>query len=232
MGPVAWRGRGYAGHARGAESGGERPPAPAVVLDILAHFTLFATDKKKRRIKIVCRYQQYEAVNLIVERVLAGKPRKGLIWHFQGSGKSLPHGVRRAEAPAQPELGNPTVIIVVDRIDLDAQISSTFHASDVPNLREGRDARGPSAAAEAGHAQGHHHDDLQVRRGRRRAERPRATSSPSSTKRTAPQEGDLGMKMRARCPTRSCSASPARPSTGATGTRSTPSGPRRTRAAT
>jgi len=107
---------------------------PAVVLDILANFTLFATDKKKRRIKVVCRYQQYEAVNLIVQRVLAGKPRKGLIWHFQGSGKSLLMVFAAQKLRLQPELGNPTVIIVVDRIDLDAQISSTFHASDVPNL--------------------------------------------------------------------------------------------------
>ena len=107
---------------------------PSVVLDILAHFTLFATDKKKRRIKIVCRYQQYEAVNLIVQRVLAGKPRKGLIWHFQGSGKSLLMVFAAQKLRLQPELGNPTVIIVVDRIDLDTQISSTFHASDVPNL--------------------------------------------------------------------------------------------------
>jgi type I site-specific restriction-modification system R (restriction) subunit len=107
---------------------------PSVVLDILAHFTLFATDKKKRRIKVVCRYQQYEAVNLIVQRVLAGKPRKGLIWHFQGSGKSLLMVFAAQKLRLQPELGNPSVIIVVDRIDLDVQISSTFHASDVPNL--------------------------------------------------------------------------------------------------
>src|SRR5690606_31687469 len=107
---------------------------PAVLLDILAHFTLFATDKNKRRIKVVCRYQQYEAVNLIVQRVLAGQPRKGLIWHFQGSGKSLLMVFAAQKLRLQPELGNPTVIIVVDRIDLDAQISSTFHASDVPNL--------------------------------------------------------------------------------------------------
>ena len=107
---------------------------PAVMLDIFAHFTLFATDKKKRRIKVVCRYQQYEAVNLIVQRVLAGKPKKGLIWHFQGSGKSLLMVFAAQKLRLQPELGNPTVIIVVDRIDLDTQISSTFHASDVPNL--------------------------------------------------------------------------------------------------
>jgi len=59
------------------------------VLDIFANFTLFATDKKKRRLKVVCRYQQYEAANRIVARVVAGYPKKGLIWHFQGSGKSL-----------------------------------------------------------------------------------------------------------------------------------------------
>lgn len=107
---------------------------PKVVLDILAHFTLYATDKKKRRIKVVCRYQQYEAVNLIVARVLAGHPRKGLIWHFQGSGKSLLMVFAAQKLRLQPALGNPTVLIIVDRIDLDAQISSTFHASDVPNL--------------------------------------------------------------------------------------------------
>jgi type I restriction enzyme R subunit len=105
-----------------------------VVLDILAHFTLFATDKKKHRAKVVCRYQQYEAANLIVQRVLAGSPKKGLLWHFQGSGKSLLMVFAAQKLRMQPALGNPTVIIVVDRIDLDAQISSTFHASDVPNL--------------------------------------------------------------------------------------------------
>jgi type I restriction enzyme R subunit len=107
---------------------------PRVLLDILSHFTLFATDKKKRRIKVVCRYQQYEAVNLIVQRVLSGRPKKGLIWHFQGSGKSLLMVFAAQKLRLQTELGNPTVLIVVDRIDLDAQISSTFHASDVPNL--------------------------------------------------------------------------------------------------
>ncbi len=68
-----------AGHARGLKAAVSGLCAPTVVLDILAHFTLFATDKKKRRAKVVLRYQQYEAVNLIVERVLAGKPRKGLV---------------------------------------------------------------------------------------------------------------------------------------------------------
>jgi len=106
----------------------------SVVLDILAHFTLFATDKRKRRHKIVCRYQQYEAANQIVQRVLAGFPRKGLIWHFQGSGKSLLMVFAAQKLRLQPALRNPTVLIVVDRVDLDTQISATFHATDIPNL--------------------------------------------------------------------------------------------------
>lgn len=107
---------------------------PRTVLDILANFTLFATDKKKRRLKVVCRYQQYDAANRIVGRVVAGHPKKGLIWHFQGSGKSLLMVFAAQKLRMQPGLLNPTVIIAVDRIDLDAQISATFYASDIPNL--------------------------------------------------------------------------------------------------
>jgi type I restriction enzyme R subunit len=107
---------------------------PAVVLDILQYFTLFATDKKHRRIKIICRYQQYETTNKIVTRVVKGYPKKGLIWHFQGSGKSLLMVFAAQKLRLHPQLRNPTVIIVVDRIDLDTQISATFNAADVPNM--------------------------------------------------------------------------------------------------
>jgi type I restriction enzyme R subunit len=109
---------------------------PATLLDILANYTLFATDKKKRRLKVVCRYQQYDAGNKILQRVIAGHPKKGLIWHFQGSGKSLLMVFTAQKLRMAPQLRNPTVLIVVDRIDLDAQISSTFHASDIPNLEK------------------------------------------------------------------------------------------------
>ncbi|TAM43600.1 MAG: HsdR family type I site-specific deoxyribonuclease [Gammaproteobacteria bacterium] len=109
---------------------------PHVVLDILSNFTLFATDKKKRRIKIICRYQQYEAANKIVERVLAGYPKKGLIWHFQGSGKSLLMVFAAQKLRLHPRLKNPTVLIVVDRIDLDVQITGTFTSADIPNLEK------------------------------------------------------------------------------------------------
>jgi type I restriction enzyme R subunit len=109
---------------------------PHVLLDILANFTLFATDKKKRRSKIICRYQQFEAANKIVERVLAGYPRKGLIWHFQGSGKSLLMVFAAQKLRLHPKLKNPTVLIVVDRIDLDSQITGTFTGADIPNLEK------------------------------------------------------------------------------------------------
>ena len=107
---------------------------PEVVLDILQNFTLFATDKKHRRIKIICRYQQYETANKLVARVVKGYPKKGLIWHFQGSGKSLLMVFAAQKLRLHPQLGNPTVIIVVDRIDLDTQITATFNAADVPNM--------------------------------------------------------------------------------------------------
>ena len=107
---------------------------PSTLLDILQHYTVYATNNQKRKIKVVCRYQQYEGANAIVERVLEGKIKKGLIWHFQGSGKSLlmlfaAQKLRKLEA-----LGNPTVMIVVDRIDLDTQITATFNTADVPNM--------------------------------------------------------------------------------------------------
>jgi len=107
---------------------------PEVVLDIALNFTLFATDKKHRRIKIICRYQQYETTNQIVARVVKGYPKKGLIWHFQGSGKSLLMVFAAQKLRLHPELRNPTVMIVVDRINLDTQITATFNATDVPNM--------------------------------------------------------------------------------------------------
>lgn len=107
---------------------------PDVVLDILQNFTMFATDKKHRRIKIICRFQQYEATNLIVQRVVNGQIKKGLVWHFQGSGKSLLMVFTAQKLRLHPDLGNPTVLIIVDRIDLDTQITATFNAADVPNM--------------------------------------------------------------------------------------------------
>jgi len=107
---------------------------PGRLLDILQNFSLFTTNKKKQRIKVIPRFQQYEGANKIVARVKEGKVKKGLIWHFQGSGKSLLMVFAAQKLRRAPELKSPTVIVLVDRTDLDTQISGTFNASDIPNV--------------------------------------------------------------------------------------------------
>lgn len=107
---------------------------PEKVMDIFQFFTLFATDKKHQKYKIICRYQQYEGANLIVQRVVAGYPRQGLIWHFQGSGKSLLMVFAAQKLRMMETLKNPTVVIVDDRLDLETQITAQFNAADIPNM--------------------------------------------------------------------------------------------------
>lgn len=108
--------------------------SPARLLDILRNFSLFTTNKKNQRTKVICRFQQYEGANKIVERVKEGRVKKGLIWHFQGSGKSLLMVFAAQKLRRAPELKSPTVIVLVDRTDLDTQISGTFNAADIPNV--------------------------------------------------------------------------------------------------
>ena len=113
---------------------------PCHVLDFLQHFVVFET-KKNQTVKKIARYQQFEAVNDIVDRTLAGigKPvdaqdRTGLIWHTQGSGKSLTMVFAAYKLRRQDALSNPTVMIVVDRRDLKTQLSDDFDACDYPNV--------------------------------------------------------------------------------------------------
>ena len=115
---------------------------PCHVLDFLQNFVVFET-KKGKVTKKVARYQQFEAVNDIVDRTLSliGKPvteqdRSGLIWHTQGSGKSLTMVFAAYKLRRQTALKNPTVIIVVDRRDLKTQISDDFDACDYPNVEK------------------------------------------------------------------------------------------------
>ena len=106
--------------------------SPKTLLDILYNFTTYSTNKKRQRIKIVCRYQQYEGANLIVQRVLENKIKRGLIWHFQGSGKSLLMLFAAQKMRKLKELKSPTVMIVVDRVDLDSQTQNVF--KEAPNV--------------------------------------------------------------------------------------------------
>jgi len=107
---------------------------PKVLLDILQHFSLYSSGSNARRIKKICRFQQYEGANKIVDRVKEGKVKKGLIWHFQGSGKSLLMMFAAQKLRKTPELKSPTVLVLVDRTDLDTQISGDFNAADIPNV--------------------------------------------------------------------------------------------------
>jgi type I restriction enzyme R subunit len=107
---------------------------PKRLLDVLQNFSLFTTSKKKQRIKVIPRFQQYEGANKIVARVKEGKIKKGLIWHFQGSGKSLLMVFAAQKLRREKDLKSPTVVVLVDRTDLDTQITGTFNAADIPNV--------------------------------------------------------------------------------------------------
>lgn len=112
---------------------------PNRLLDIYRFYTVFSGTTNGSKIKIVCRYQQYLGGEAIVQRVLTtyrkGKgPRKGLIWHFQGSGKSWLMVFAAQKLRRQNELKAPTVIIVDDRIDLEDQITGDFTRAEIPNV--------------------------------------------------------------------------------------------------
>ena len=112
---------------------------PSRLLDLLAHFIVFEVDAETgKKIKKVCRYQQFRAVNKAVQRVAAGEQHKGLIWHTQGSGKSLTMVFLALKLKTHltldaPSLANPNILVLTDRIDLDDQISKTFVACGLPN---------------------------------------------------------------------------------------------------
>src|SRR3989344_2446025 len=95
------------------------------LLDIVKNFIVFEKEKEQT-VKKIARYQQLRATNKIVERVLGGEKKRGLIWHTQGSGKSLTMYFTAWKLRFNKELKNPKVFILVDRIDLDDQIYETF----------------------------------------------------------------------------------------------------------
>jgi type I restriction enzyme R subunit len=115
---------------------------PAHILDFLQHFIVFET-KRGKTTKKIARYQQFEAVNELVDRTVSvvgkgvsAQDRTGLIWHTQGSGKSLTMVFAGQKLRRHPALNNPTVLIVVDRRDLKTQLSDDFDACDYPNVEK------------------------------------------------------------------------------------------------
>ncbi|WP_280770075.1 type I restriction endonuclease subunit R [Salipaludibacillus daqingensis] len=108
------------------------------LLDLVQNFIVYEPEGG-RMIKKLARYQQFRAVRKAIDRILyakSAKDRGGVVWHTQGSGKSLTMlylavKLRRLEA-----LGNPTIVLVTDRKDLDTQITETFRRCGFPNPQQ------------------------------------------------------------------------------------------------
>jgi type I restriction enzyme R subunit len=101
---------------------------PRNLLDIIRVFTVFKTDDKGRKIKVVGRYQQFRAVKIATQRLIDGKnpiERGGIIWHTQGSGKSLTMMFMVREMKLRPELMSWKIIFVTDRTQLEEQLAET-----------------------------------------------------------------------------------------------------------
>jgi type I restriction enzyme R subunit len=97
---------------------------PDRLLDFTHNFIVFDDGEKK-----VARYQQYFAIKKTVKRVVAiegGKRKGGVIWHTQGSGKSLTMVMLAQAIALDKSIRNPKIILVTDRVDLDDQITGTF----------------------------------------------------------------------------------------------------------
>ena len=102
---------------------------PERLLQLMYRFTLFDDGVKK-----IARYQQFFAVEKVMERVRnieGGKRRGGVIWHTQGSGKSLTMVLLAQAIILDKSIMNPRIILVTDRTDLDRQITATFKKCQV-----------------------------------------------------------------------------------------------------
>lgn len=105
-------------------------------LDIVRNFVVFSDEtdtekasgqKVRRLVKRVAKYHQYWAVNAAVESTVeasgpAGDRRGGVVWHTQGSGKSIEMLLYAAKIMRDPRMGNPTLVFLTDRNDLDDQL--------------------------------------------------------------------------------------------------------------
>lgn len=104
---------------------------PQRLLDLFFNFTLYDDGIKK-----VTRYQQFFAVHNTLDKIAktdsGGLRKGGVIWHTQGSGKSLTMVMLAQLIATHPQIKNPKIILVTDRIDLDDQITETFKKCQIP----------------------------------------------------------------------------------------------------
>ena len=107
------------------------------LLDFIRHFIVFLTKDGKTE-KVVVRYQQYLAVKDILNRAtdltLPAEKRRGLIWHTQGSGKTLTMIYAARSLWEEPKLKQPTVILLVDREQLGDQMDRELNSSGTDNV--------------------------------------------------------------------------------------------------
>lgn len=106
-----------------------------ILVDILKHFTLFMEIKKGVEVKIVARYNQYRAVGKIIRNLREGtSPREkgGVVWHTQGSGKSLTMVFLIRKLRSCDDLKDLKIIFIVDRTDLEEQLSETAVLASEP----------------------------------------------------------------------------------------------------
>ncbi len=113
---------------------------PERLLELVYKFTVFDAGIKK-----IARYQQYFAIQRILthvkQRDSEGRRRGGIVWHTQGSGKSLTMVMLARALAQEPDINNPRIVLVTDRKDLDKQLKDTFAACDMApqRARTGRD---------------------------------------------------------------------------------------------
>ena len=108
--------------------------SPTTLLDILRDYVVYEPERG-RLVKKLPRYQQYRAVRAAVERMLSGRrpeERGGVVWHTQGSGKSLTMLWLATKLRREPRLANATIVVVTDRRQLDRQITGTFERCGFP----------------------------------------------------------------------------------------------------
>jgi type I restriction enzyme R subunit len=98
-------------------------------LELIKDFIIFEAGKKK-----ICRYQQYFAVKAMLERIKQDK-KGGVVWHTQGSGKSITMIYITKKLMEDKGIQNPQVVIATDRVDLDKQIHKTFNRIGVEAAR-------------------------------------------------------------------------------------------------
>lgn len=99
-------------------------------LDLIQNFTVFEDDGKTI-IKKIAGYHQFHAVNKAVEATIQacspeGDRKVGVVWHTQGSGKSLTMAFYAGKVIRHPKMANPTLVVLTDRNDLDDQLFGTF----------------------------------------------------------------------------------------------------------